>query len=162
MLEEGNALYRHNQYKEASTTYRHALDKLTEIDDDNSDNDDEVALLCLKRSLLLNLSRSERRQGSVCEAVEAATKVIEIVPDSTEALVTRAKAFKAGDMIKEAVEDYAEALKTDPTNKPIYLEFLKLREELKMLMKIQKNAFCVGSYDSIAYIDDTETNCSSV
>ena len=161
MLEEGNNLYRNYQYKEASLKYRHALDKHAEMDDDNSDND-EVASLCLKRSLLLNLSRSERRQGLVYEAVEAATKVIEIVPDSTEALVTRAKAYKASDMIKEAVEDYAQALKTDPTNKPIYLEFLKLREELKMLMKIQNTAFCIDSFDSIAYIDDTETNCSSI
>ena len=98
----------------------------------------------------------------VYKAVEAATKVIEIVPDSTEALVTRAKAYKASDMIKEAVEDYAKALKTDPTNKPIYLEFLKLREELKMLMNIQNTAFCIDSFDSIAYIDDTETNFSSI
>ena len=65
-------------------------------------------------------------------------------------------------MLEEAVEDYSSALCINPTNETIYLEFLKLREELKSRMKSSEKAFHSNSYDSIAYIDDSSTNCSSI
>ena len=65
-------------------------------------------------------------------------------------------------MLKEAVEDYSSALCINPTNETVYIEFLKVREELKFSEKSSKKAFHSNSYDSIAYIDDTSTNCSSI
>ena len=65
-------------------------------------------------------------------------------------------------MLKEAVDDYAEALKIEPINQQLYLDYLKLREELKFSVRNQKIAFKSGSFESIAYIDDTVTNCSSI
>ena len=63
-------------------------------------------------------------------------------------------------MKSEALEDYCTALKIDPTNKVMYLDYLKLREEWKL--QTTKNAFLSESYDSIVYIDDSVTNCSSI
>ena len=91
----------------------------------------------------------------------AASEVLAAEPGCAEALVTRAKAARAGGLVAEAVEDYAAALRLQPTNQTVYLEFLKLREEMKMKSRKQQ-AFLSRSCDSIAYIDDSETNCSSI
>ena len=64
-------------------------------------------------------------------------------------------------MLEEALEDYSSALCIDPTNHTVYLDFLKLREELKFRIRSSKKALS-KSYDSIAYIDDNSTNCSSI
>ena len=65
-------------------------------------------------------------------------------------------------MLEEALEDYSSALCIDPTNHTVYLDFLKLREELKFRIRSSKKALHSKSYDSIAYIDDNSTNCSSI
>ena len=161
MLEEGNNFFRRNLLEEASETYREALDRLKKWNE-NVYGDQVYTWKHLHLSLLLNVSRSERRRGHYEESVDFATEAIEMDPESTETLITRAKAFKVGNMISEALEDYTTALRIDPTNKAIYLEFLKLREKLKLTLRSRKNAFFSQSCDSIAYIDDSVTNCSSI
>ena len=153
MLDQGNTLFRSNILDEASAVYKEALERINQLCDDQI-----FALRHLHLCLLLNLSRSQRKTGDIDKAINVATKAVNINPESTEAFVTRAKAFKMGHMTLEALEDYAAALRIDPTNKVIYLDYLKLREEWKST----KNAFLSQSYDSIVYIDDCVTNCSSI
>ena len=153
MLDQGNTLFRSNILDEASAVYKEALERINQLCDDQI-----FALRHLHLCLLLNLSRSQRKMGDIDKAINVATEAVNINPESTEALVTRAKAFKMGNMTLEALEDYAAALRIDPTNKVIYLDYLKLREEWKST----KNAFLSQSYDSIVYIDDCVTNCSSI
>ena len=153
MLDQGNTLFRSNILDEASTVYKEALERINQLCDDQI-----FALRHLHLCLLLNLSRSQRKTGDIDKAINVATEAVNINPESTEALVTRAKAFKMGNMTLEALEDYAAALRIDPTNKVIYLDYLKLREEWKST----KNAFLSQSYDSIVYIEDCVTNCSSI
>ena len=153
MLDQGNTLFRSNILEEASAVYKEALERINQLCDDQI-----FALRHLQLCLLLNLSRSQRKMGDIDKAINVATEAVNINPESTEALVTRAKAFKMGNMTLEALEDYAAALRIDPTNKVIYLDYLKLREEWKST----KNAFLSQSYDSIVYIDDCVTNCSSI
>lgn len=153
MLDQGNNLFRRNILDEASAVYKEALERINQLCDDQI-----FALRHLHLCLLLNLSRSQRKTGDIDKAINVATEAVNINPESTEALVTRAKAFKMGNMTLEALEDYSAALKRDPTNKLIYLDYLKLREEWKST----KNAFLSQSYDSIVYIDDSVTNCSSI
>ena len=153
MLDQGNTLFRSNILDEASAVYKEALERINQLCDDQI-----FALRHLHLCLLLNLSRSQRKTGDIDKAINVATEAVNINPESTEALVTRAKAFKMGNMTLEALEDYAAALRIDPTNKVIYLDYLKLREEWKST----KNAFLSQSYDSIVYIDDCVTNCSSI
>ena len=153
MLDQGNNLFRRNILDEASAVYKEALERINQLCDDQI-----FALRHLHLCLLLNLSRSQRKTGDIDKAINVATEAVNINPESTEALVTRAKAFKMGNMTLEALEDYSAALRIDPTNKLIYLDYLKLREEWKST----KNAFLSQSYDSIVYIDDCVTNCSSI
>ena len=155
MLDQGNTFFRNNLLYEASNIYKEALERLNQL------NDDQInALKHLHLCLLLNLSRSQRKTGDIVRAITVATEAVDMNPVSTEALVTRAKAFKIGNMIAEALEDYSAALRMDPTNKVIYLDYLRLREEWKL--QTTKNAFLSESYDSIVYIDDCVTNCSSI
>ena len=154
MLEEGNTVYRAGDLDTAAATYTAALDRM------GGAGRGGAAWASLRTRLLLNLSRAQRRRGRTREAVAAASEVLAAEPECAEALVTRAKAARAGGLVAEAVEDYAAALRLQPTNQTVYLEFLKLREELKM--KSRKQAFFSRSCDSIAYIDDSETNCSSI
>ena len=153
MLDQGNTLFRSNILDEASAIYKEALERINQLCDDQI-----FALRHLHLCLLLNLSRSQRKTGHIDKAISVATEAVNMTPESTEALVTRAKAFKIGNMKLEALEDYSAALRIDPTNKVIYLDYLKLREEWKST----KNAFLSQSYDSIVYIDDCVTNCSSI
>ena len=153
MLDQGNNLFRRNILDEASAVYKEALERINQLCDDQI-----FALRHLHLCLLLNLSRSQRKTGDIDKAINVATEAVNINPESTEALVTRAKAFKMGNMTLEALEDYSAALEIDPTNKLIYFDYLKLREEWKST----KNAFLSQSYDSIVYIDDSVTNCSSI
>ena len=155
MLDQGNTFFRNNLLHEASNIYKEALERLNQL------NGDQIsALKHLHLCLLLNLSRSQRKTGDIVRAITVATEAVDMNPVSTEALVTRAKAFKIGNMIAEALEDYSAALRMDPTNKVIYLDYLRLREEWKL--QTTKNAFLSESYDSIVYIDDCVTNCSSI
>lgn len=65
-------------------------------------------------------------------------------------------------MLEEALDDFSSSLCINPTNQMVYLEFLKLREELKFRMRRSRKDLQSDSYDSIAYIDDNSTNCSSI
>ena len=158
LLEEGNSLYRKNLFRETAIKYKAAIKRLPR----EVDQEWQQHFFHLKTNLLLNLSRCERRQGNLNEAVHLASIVIGSNPKCVDALIARAKAYKAIGRLSEAVKDYSSALCRVPTNRGIYLAFLKLREEMKMKNQSNKNAFGLGSCDSIAYIDDTSTNCSSV
>jgi len=158
LLEDGNTFYRKNLFKEASLKYKTAIKRLpTEVDQDW-----QQAFSQLRIHFLLNLSRCERRQGHLDEAVHLASTAIGSNLKCVDALVARAKAYKAIGRLSEALKDYSSALCADPTNRGLYLTFLKLREEIKMKNQTNKNAFGPGSCDSMAYIDDTATICSSV
>ena len=133
MLDQGNTHFRNNLLCEASDTYTEALERLNQLKDDQID-----ALKHLHLCLLLNLSRSQRKTGDIDKAINVATEAVDLNPVSSEALVTRAKAFKAGHMTLEALEDYSAALRLDPTNKVIFLDYLNLREEWKSLQIAEK------------------------
>ena len=89
LLEEGNALFRSNEYCQASQIYILAL---THLSKSISFKDHSETTRNLKNSLILNLSRSERRQGNFIEAAKVVTEIIEEENNNIEALVTRAKA----------------------------------------------------------------------
>ena len=158
LLEDGNTLFRKNLLKEASQKYKTAIKKLPK----EVEQDWRQHFYQLRIHLLLNLSRCERRLGHQVEAISHASSAIVSNPKCVDAFLARAKAYKASGCLGEALKDYSSALCLVPTNKSIYLTFLKLREEMKMKSQSNKNAFCLGSADSIAYIDDTSTNCSSI
>merc|ERR1712079_233174 len=104
--------------------YKEAIERLPRM---ISSQGEQEPFGFLRKSLLLNLSRSERRRGELSSAIELAARVIREHPDDSEAFLTRAKAYRAAAMLEEALEDYSSALCIDPTNHTVYLDFLKLR-----------------------------------
>ena len=158
MLDQGNLLFRNNSLTESSTKYKTGLRKLPrEVEEDWEETFEQLRTL-----FLLNLSRCERRQGHYTEAASLASSAIQSNPHSVDALIARAKAYKAQGRLGEALKDYSSASCLVPNNKGIYLSFLKLRDEMKAKTDSKKTALYLGSANSLAYIDDTSTNCSSI
>ena len=158
MLDQGNLLFRNNSLTESSTKYKTGLRKLPrEVEEDWEETFEQLRTL-----FLLNLSRCERRQGHYSEAASLASSAIQSNPHSVDALIARAKAYKAQGHLGEALKDYSSASCLVPNNKGIYLSFLKLRDEMKAKTDSKKTALYLGSANSLAYIDDTSTNCSSI
>jgi tetratricopeptide (TPR) repeat protein len=103
-----------------------------------------------------------RKQGFFVEAIELADQVIEINPDSFEALSARAKAKKESGNYEDALVDLNEALKLVPTNREVNKIILKVKEEMKQPGELVKLALGFDSSETISYIDDTSTNVSSL
>lgn len=90
-LELGNCLFRSSQYSQASEKYKEAINNLPDI---NSSHQQEPFSI-LRKSLLLNLSRCERRRGEYFSAIEISSRVLREAQDDFEGFLTRAKAYKA-------------------------------------------------------------------
>ena len=89
-LEEGNQLFRRGRLQEASEKYREGVERLPDLLTSPGQH-----LRELRKSLLLNLSRCERRRGKLSPAIELAGLVIREDDEDSEAFLTRAKAFRA-------------------------------------------------------------------
>ena len=110
-LEEGNRLFRRGRLQEASEKYREGVERLPDLLTSPGEHFSE-----LRKSLLLNLSRCERRRGQqslslsslslslsiftgkLSSAIELAGLVIREDEEDSDAFLTRAKAFKAAGM----------------------------------------------------------------
>ena len=89
-LEEGNQLFRRGRLQEASEKYREGVERLPDLLTSPGQH-----LRELRKSLLLNLSRCERRRGKLSPAIELAGLVIREDDEDSEAFLPRAKAFRA-------------------------------------------------------------------
>jgi len=157
LLEDGNTLFRKGHLREASHRYKYAIKRLPEDEGNFGETFNQ-----LKVHLLLNQSRCMRKQGFFVEAIELADQVIEINPDSFEALSARAKAKKESGNYEDALIDLNEALKLVPTNREVNKIILKVKEEMKQPGELVKLALGFDSSETISYIDDTSTNVSSL
>jgi len=156
ILEDGNTLFRKNKLQEAAHRYKYALRRIPRMEVEW-----EETFCRLENHLLLNLSRCERRMGNFKEAEKLAQQVLEFEPGCVEALVARAKACKAAGRKAEAVAILAAALDLVPANREISKALAKLREELDERGPLVQISPFLGSVQSIPYIDDSSTNCSS-
>ncbi|KAL1461449.1 hypothetical protein WDU94_013348 [Cyamophila willieti] len=126
LLEDGNVLFRKTRLKEAAHRYNYALNKFPPVEDLDS------TFHQLRLNFLLNHSRCKRKMDEPQEAVELATKVLKLKPDSYEAYYARAKAYLDLKMIPEAQSDLQEALSLlPPANHEVRRVLLRLREEIR-------------------------------
>merc|ERR1712142_128708 len=156
LLEDGNTLYRQNKLVDAAHRYSYAIKRLP-----NERAGWEDSFLQLEIPLFLNLSRCERRQGHQGNAANLASQVVASHPLCVEAFIARAKALKAMGMMKEALVDYSTALEIVPNNRDIEKSMKKLKEEMGCESQLVELPSMFGSSDSIRFIDDCSTVCSS-
>lgn len=161
LLEDGNTLYRQGRLPEAAHRYRYAIRRLPRAGHESL----AATFVTLRTHLLLNLSRCERRLGRHSEAVALASQVIVSAPNCVEALVARAKAQRAAGRPSDALQDFTLAHDLLPTNREIQKCLFKVKDDMALsggrsqLLKLGAN---FPSTESIAYIDTTATNASSV
>jgi len=156
LLEDGNTLYRKNKLLDAAHRYSYAIKRLP------SDKSGwEETFTQLEIPLFLNLSRCERRQGHHSNAASLASQVVSSHPLCVEAFIARAKALKAMGMMKEALVDYSAALEIVPNNRDIERSMRKLKEEMGSENQLLELPSMFASCDSIRFIDDCSTACSS-
>merc|ERR1712241_28373 len=90
---------------DAGANASEAGDNDTSLDDESND-----VFVQLKSHLLLNLSRTRRKQKKYDEAVAAASQVLLFKPDSYEALWARGKVKREIGALDDALIDLREAL----------------------------------------------------
>jgi len=156
LLEDGNTLYRQNKLLDAAHRYSYAIKRLP-----SEKTGWEETFLQLEIPLFLNLSRCERRQGHHSNAANLASQVIASHPTCVDAFIARAKALKAMGLLKEALVDFSTALELVPNNKDIEKSMRKLKEEMGCENQLVELPSMFGSSDSIRFIDDCSTACSS-
>lgn len=136
LLEDGNTLFRNGRLEEATYRYEYALKRLPKQlkPSTSSEEQQQEVFLKLKVHLLLNLSRTHKKQGNYEAAVQRASEVLEFKPDCCEALWTRAKAKKdsgAPDGPESALADLREALKKSPQNLELHRYTIKVKDEVE-------------------------------
>merc|ERR1719233_2311066 len=156
LLEDGNTLYRKNKLLDAAHRYSYAIKRLP-----RDKSGWEETFTQLEIPLFLNLSRCERRQGHHSNAANLASQVVSSHPLCFEAFIARAKALKAMGMMKEALVDYSAALEIVPNNRDIERSLRKLKEEMGSENQLLELPSMFASCDSIRFIDDCSTACSS-
>ena len=157
LLEDGNTLYRQNLLPDAAHRYRYAIKRLPKEKSEWHETFSQLEI-----HLFLNLSRCERRQGHHSTAVHLASQVVTSHPLSAEAFIARAKAQKAMGMSREALLDFSTALELVPNNKDIEKAITKLKEEMGCENQLVKLPVRFGSSESIQFMDDCSTACSSI
>ncbi|XP_022099780.1 protein TANC1-like isoform X2 [Acanthaster planci] len=134
LMDDGNALYKKEKWREACHKYQCALKKYpTEAFGDEIRTFKE-----LKVNLLLNVSRCKRKLEDIPGAIELATKALEIKPKCFEAFYARARAKRAIRQFGPALQDLLEAIKLAPNNREVRRLLVRVKEECKDETKKQK------------------------
>ena len=158
LLEDGNTLFRGGKMDEAAYRYEYALKRLPRLDSDTDEADSDV-FTQLRSHLLLNLSRTRRRQKRFEEAVEAATQVLSFRPGSHEALWARGKARRDTGHLHEALADLREAIQASPQNLELHRFTIKVKEELEQIQQQQKQLAVVAEPTAAAADSVSEISC---
>ncbi|XP_038045459.1 protein TANC1-like [Patiria miniata] len=135
LMDDGNALYKKEKWREACHKYQCALKKYpTEAFGDEIRTFKE-----LKVNLLLNVSRCKRKLEDIPGAIELSTKALEIKPKCFEAFYARARAKRAIRQFGPALQDLLEAIKLAPNNREVRRLLVRVKEECKDETKKQKD-----------------------
>jgi len=149
-------LYRQNKIAEAAHRYIYAIKRLPKQQLEWTDTYCRV-----EDSLYLNLSRCERRLGNPGKALDLASRVVTTNPACIEARVARAKALKATGRKREALQEYLAIINMNPEKKELEKAIMKLKDELEKEERPVLPPLTFGSCDSIKFIDEASTACSS-
>ncbi|KAK6638958.1 hypothetical protein RUM43_007228 [Polyplax serrata] len=128
LLEDGNTLYKKNRLQEAALRYQYALNKFPT----DGMGDFDSTFYQLKINFLLNQSRCKRKMNDYKGAIELATQVLSLKPDSFEAFYARAKARMDLMCYSDALSDVESSIRMAPAHNYEVLAILsKLRAEIQ-------------------------------
>ena len=151
-MEDGNTLFRTGRLDDASYRYEYALKRLPRLKEATPENDEhEDVFIQLKSHLLLNLSRTQRKQKKYEEAIRSATQVLDFKPDAFEAFWARGKAKKDTGSLEDALADLREAITLAPQNMELHRFTLKVKEELE-----SRNATTLSPTKQVEEVEDVE------
>ena len=130
-----NKLHLNDRLDEAIYRYEYALKKLP-LQYEGKD-----IFMQLRVHLLLNLSRTRRKQCEFKASMDRAKQVLDLKPDSSEAFWCRAKARyemlmqfgrdeRKRDLLEETLMDLREAIKISPQNEMLHKFVAKVRQKL--------------------------------
>lgn len=154
LLEDGNTLFRNGRLEEAAYRYEYALKRLPRLKHENTQKpipsssssssncpqqetatneeaEDDV-FVQLRSHLLLNLSRTKRKQRKFQEAIDMASMVLQFKPTSFEAFWARGKAkrdMESHEALAVALVDLREAIRLAPQNLELHRFTIKVKEE---------------------------------
>lgn len=112
LREEGNALYKNNNYVQASQKYAEALGRLEQLIIKEKPGDEEwTKLEKMKIPYLLNYAQCKLLEGNYYQVIEHTTTVLKHEPDNVKALFRRAQAHVGAWNPEDARQDY-EKIKT--------------------------------------------------
>ncbi|XP_040570019.1 protein TANC2 isoform X2 [Lepeophtheirus salmonis] len=132
LLEDGNVLFSKGRLSDSSHRYEYALKRLPSSNDLNTFPQHRGVFLRVKVHLLLNLSRSRRKNEEFAKAIDAASSVLDFQNDCYQAYWYRAKAIKdAIDAeaynpddgkpwnLDHVINDLTEAVRLEPQDKDL-------------------------------------------
>jgi tetratricopeptide (TPR) repeat protein len=119
----GNTKFKERKYKDAVSIYKLAMNDLKNIKGDEADK--------LRVILYQNSATSMNYLGDHLDAIENCDRAIAINPKSWKAFFQRGLAHSKLQNFDEAVNDIKEAIKLDPSNKNLRVEFEKVKAEKK-------------------------------
>jgi ankyrin repeat protein len=133
LLDDGNVLYKKNRIRDAAYRYQYALKKLPAADltDDFLDQSDHGTFTELRVNLALNLSRCKRKLLDTAGAIDLATSVLDIKPNSFEAYYARARAKRDNRQYESALQDLTIALSLAPHNRELHRLLVRVEEECR-------------------------------
>lgn len=163
LKDEGNNYFKSEKLDEAARAYRHGVNKIKRLNNENTGNDQIKALLV---TLMTNLSLVHYKQKKYKSSVELAGKALHIDHSNVKTLYRRALARKKiGDM-DGACDDLRAALQFDPQNISCKKELAVIKKDLEQLKETQKRALSKAFSNktgSFLYVDkDTEDKRTEV
>ncbi|XP_071825328.1 uncharacterized protein [Apostichopus japonicus] len=136
LMDDGNALYKKEKWREACHKYQCALKKFPT----DGLGEDIRTYKELKVNLYLNISRCKRKLEDIPGAIDFSSKALEIKPQCFEAFYSRARAKRAIRQFASALQDLLEAVKLAPSNREVRRLLVRVKEECKEEAKREREA----------------------
>ncbi|KAJ8599906.1 hypothetical protein CTAYLR_002834 [Chrysophaeum taylorii] len=130
----GNERFKEGQHEAANENYAVGIDIIAELDKviskKNNKVETEVEVNEVRVSLLLNRSMALLRLERTSEALECASKAVEIQPENVKAVYRCGVARARLNQHEAALKDFARAVELEPTNRDAKRELAIVREKV--------------------------------
>eukprot|EP00296_Roombia_truncata_P000085 JP435744.1.p1 GENE.JP435744.1~~JP435744.1.p1 ORF type:complete len:485 (+),score=111.09 JP435744.1:3-1457(+) len=161
--EEGNALFKSQDYTAAGSSYSQAVDYLEYVEGD-SDSEDEapaepptkitkVEIDAVRLPSLLNLAAANLKTENFAEAEKAAGKALTIDSNNIKALFRRGQALVSLGNLDEAKVVLNKAKEVDPGNKDVQNQLALISKKIKE-QKQKEKAMFGGFFNKMSMYDE--------
>ena len=154
LKQDGGVKFGLKDYKEAEGLYREAISHLDSVQNDNAE------IKTLKKTILVNIAVVCNKSKSYSEAVRAWSQSLAIDPENAKAYYQRATAYMNLKQYDEAISDFKNAIKRNPSEKKMRTEYQKCKEMKKNYDKSQQNVF--KSFFSSGVYNEKEAKLTKV